>query len=230
MTAKRLRQLSEPTVSRLPVYQRIARELLRREVSAVDSETLGRLSGIAAATVRRDLAGLGSIGTRGAGYDVTVLISRIDEVLGQGHHYSVIVIGMGNLGTAIVNSNNFLIAGAQLHALYDIDPAVIGTDVAGFTVQDFAGELVPATMAVMCVPASAAQAVAERVVAAGTHAILNFAPQVLQNLPVGTAVRYVDFSIELQILAYHLTNGTGPLGGGLLRTLGLTAPLAGPNS
>jgi redox-sensing transcriptional repressor len=218
--------LSEPTISRLPVYQRIGRELERRGIQHIDSATLGQLSGVTATTVRRDLAGLGSIGTRGAGYIVSVLIDRIDEVLGQRNHYDVIVVGMGNLGRAIVNSSNFLIAGAQLIGLYDVDPNVIGTDVAGMTVQDFSREVVPATMAVICTPASAAQAVAERVVAAGTHAILNFSPQVLRNMPAGTAIRYVDFSIELQILAYHLTNGTGPLGGGLLRTLGLTTPMS----
>jgi redox-sensing transcriptional repressor len=229
MPSLRPKQLSEPTVSRLPVYQRIGRELERRGIQHIDSADLGQLSGVAATTVRRDLAGLGSIGTRGAGYIVSVLIDRIDEVLGQRNHYDVIVVGMGNLGRAIVNSSNFLIAGAQLSGLYDVDPLVIGTDVAGMTVQDFATDLVPATMAVICTPAAAAQAVAERVVAAGTHAILNFAPQVLTGLPAGTAIRYVDFSIELQILAYHLTNGTGPLGGGLLRTLGLTTPV-GPTT
>ena len=228
MSSKRPRQLSEPTVSRLPVYQRIGRELVRRSIQHVDSDTLGRLSGVAAPTVRRDLAGLGSIGTRGAGYDVAVLMEKIDEVLGQQLHYNVIVVGMGNLGRALVNSSNFLIAGAQLIGLYDVDPEVIGTDMAGITIRDFAGDVVPATMGVICTPPEAAQAVAERLVASGVHALLNFAPQVLRDLPLGTAVRYVDFSIEMQILAYHLTNGTGPLGGGLLRTLGLTAPLAHP--
>ena len=78
-------------------------------------------------------------------------------------------------------------------------------------------------MAVLCVPPDVAQEAADRLVEHDIHAILNFAPQVL-SVPIGTAVRYVDFSIELQILAYHLTNGTGPLGGGLLHSLGITPP------
>ena len=80
-------------------------------------------------------------------------------------------------------------------------------------------------VAVICVPPEAAQAVADRLVSAGIHALLNFAPQVL-NVPIGTAVHYVDLSIELQILMYHLNNGTGPLGGGLLHSLGIATPTA----
>ena len=92
-----------------------------------------------------------------------------------------------------------------------------------------AAEMVRATVAVICVPPEAAQEVADRLVAADVHALLNFAPQVL-NVPLGTAVHYVDFSIELQILMYHLNNGTGPLGGGLLHSLGIAAtnPLRTP--
>jgi redox-sensing transcriptional repressor len=90
-------------------------------------------------------------------------------------------------------------------------------------VRDFDEELAPATLAVICVPADAAQDVADRVVDNDVHAILNFAPQVL-SVPIGTAVRYVDVSIELQILAYQLTNGTGPLGGGLIHALGISRP------
>jgi len=80
---------------------------------------------------------------------------------------------------------------------------------------------------VLCVPAEHAQSAADRLVEQKIHAILNFAPQVV-NVPIGTAVRYVDFSIELQILAYHLTNGTGPLGGGVLHSLGISRPVAAP--
>jgi len=222
--AHRAKQLPEPTVARLPIYQRIVNEVIRRGIARIDSPTLGRLAGVAPATVRRDLSYLGPLGTRGAGYEVDVLARQIDEVLGHDLDYDVIVIGIGNLGRALVNSANFLIAGARLRGLYDVSESIIGTTVAGLTVQNFAGELAPATIAVLCVPASAAQEAADRLVDHHVHAILNFAPQVL-SVPIGTAVRYVDVSIELQILAYHLTNGTGPLGGGLIHTLGISRPV-----
>jgi len=218
----RPRKLSEPTISRLPVYQRIVEGWQRRGETRIDSALIGSLAGVTATTVRRDLAGLGTLGTRGSGYEVDVLVQRIGEALGHDRSYQVVVVGMGNLGRALVNSSNFLIRGAQLAALYDADPSVVGTDVAGHTVRDFAGDLVPATVGVICVPPTQAQAVADRLIAHDVHALLNFAPQVI-NVPLGTAVHYVDFSIELQILMYHLNNGTGPLGGGLLHSLGIAA-------
>jgi redox-sensing transcriptional repressor len=178
--------------------------------------------------VRRDLAGLGSFGTRGAGYDVSVLIERIADALGHDRLYDVVVVGIGNLGRALVNSTNFLIRGARLVALYDVDPEVVGHEVGGLIVQPLSNPIPKATVGVICTPGSAAQDVADRLVEADIHAVLNFAPQVV-TVPLGTAVHYVDFSIELQILMYHLNNGTGPLGGGLLHSLGIasTNPLRG---
>lgn len=218
----RARKLSEPTIARLPVYQRIAEGWAIRGLRRIDSQQIGELAGVTATTVRRDLAGLGSFGTRGAGYDVKILSERIGEALGHDREYDVVVIGMGNLGRALVNSANFLIRGARLAALYDVDPEVVGTHLAGHEVRSFTATIVPATVGVICVPPSAAQAVADRLIAADIHALLNFAPQVL-SVPLGTAVHYVDFSIELQILMYHLNNGTGPLGGGVLHSLGIAS-------
>ncbi len=230
MATSRLRskKLSEPTIARLPVYQRIAEGWFQRGASKIDSKQIGELAGVTATTVRRDLAGLGSFGTRGAGYDVSVLIERIAEALGHDRLYDVVVVGIGNLGRALVNSSNFLIRGARLVALYDVDPNVVGHEVAGHVVRDLGDEIPPATVGVICTPASAAQDVTDRLVEANIHAILNFAPQVVA-VPLGTAVHYVDFSIELQILMYHLNNGTGPLGGGVLHSLGIasSSPMRG---
>jgi redox-sensing transcriptional repressor len=216
----RIRRLSEPTIARLPVYQRIAEGFLRRGATRLDSRQIGELAGVTATTVRRDLAGLGSFGTRGSGYDPAVLIERIGEALGHDQSYDVVVVGIGNLGRALVNSSNFLIRGARLAALYDVDPTVVGARVAAHVVEPLEALHGPAAVGVICTPASAAQAVAERLVAADVHAILNFAPQVV-SVPLGVAVHYVDFSIELQILMYHRIHGTGPLAGGVLHSLGI---------
>jgi len=199
---------------------------MQRGQNRIDSRQIAELAGVTATTVRRDLAGLGTLGTRGAGYEVSVLNDRIGEALGHDRKYDVVVVGIGNLGRALVNSSNFLIRGAQLAALYDVDPDVIGTEVAGHVVRSLDEPIVPATVGVICVPPAAAQEVADLLVKANIHGLLNFAPQVIAT-PLGTAVHYVDFSIELQILMYHLNNGTGPLGGGLLHSLGLANPLRG---
>jgi redox-sensing transcriptional repressor len=222
----RARKLSEPTIGRLPVYQRIAEGWLNRGQKHIDSRQIGELAGVTATTVRRDLAGLGTLGTRGAGYEVSVLSDRIGEALGHDRKYDVVVVGIGNLGRALVKSTNFLIRGAQLAALYDVDPDVVGSEIEGHVVRSLDEAIVPATVGVICVPAHAAQQVADKMVKANIRGILSFAPQVITT-PLGTAVHYVDFSIELQILMYHLNNGTGPLGGGLLHSLGLTNPLRG---
>ena len=105
----RARKLSEPTIARLPVYQRIAEGWLARGQNRIDSRQIAELAGVTATTVRRDLTGLGTLGTRGAGYDVGVLNDRIGEALGHDRKYDVIVVGLGNLGRALVNSTNFLI-------------------------------------------------------------------------------------------------------------------------
>ena len=217
----RLRKLSEPTIGRLPVYQRIVESYLRRDIERIESSQIASLTGVTATTVRRDLAGLGQLGTRGSGYDVKVLNEKIGEALGHDRSYSVVVIGMGNLGHALVNSSNFLIRGATLAALYDADPAVVGTEVAGHVVRSINDPMIEATVGVICTPPSAAQAVADQLIAANVRAILNFAPAVL-NVPIGVAVHYVDFSIELQILVFHLLN-TVNFAGGVLHTLGITA-------
>jgi redox-sensing transcriptional repressor len=230
MVTSRLRakRLSEPTIARLPVYQRIAEGWRSRGESKIDSQHIAELAGVTATTVRRDLAGLGSFGTRGAGYDVGVLVERIAEALGHDRNYDVVVVGIGNLGRALVNSSNFLIRGARLVALFDVDPNVVGTSIAGLTVQSLDDPIPRATVGVVTTPPEVAQDVVDRLVEADIHAILNFAPQVV-TVPIGCAVHYVDFSIELQILMYHLNNGTGPLGGGLLHSLGIasTSPLRG---
>src|ERR1700722_17782410 len=137
MATPRLRskKLSEPTFARLPVYQRIAEGWYQRGERKIGSKQIGELAGVTATTVRRDLAGLGSFGTRGAGYDVQVLNERIAEALSHDREYDVIVVGIGNLGRALVISTNFLIRGVQLGALNDNAPDVVGSLIAGPVVK-----------------------------------------------------------------------------------------------
>jgi redox-sensing transcriptional repressor len=212
-TAPRRRRISEATVVRLPVYQRILAELLRGGTTTVSSEQLAARARVNAAKVRKDLSLLGSFGTRGTGYDVAFLISQIDRALGVGRDWPVVVVGIGNLGRALVNSEGFSSRGFRVTALFDADPSIIGQRVGPATVRHvdelarLAAEERPA-IGVVATPAEAAQEVADALVGIGVKSILNFAPRVL-TVPADVMLRYVDLSIELQVMSFYQSQVSG---------------------
>ena len=199
---------------RLPVYQRILAELVRNNVSTVSSEQLASLARVNAAKVRKDLSLLGSFGTRGSGYEPAFLISQIDHALGIDENWSVAIVGIGNLGRALTNSQGFVSRSFQINALYDIDPSVVGEEVGGVVVRhmDEIARLGPdecPSIGVIATPGWAAQQVADMLVDVGVTSLLNFAPRVLA-VPPQVHLRYVDLSIELQVLGFYRARQTGP--------------------
>lgn len=197
----------EATVSRLPVYLRALHALAEAGRTTVSSESLAAASGVGSAKLRKDLSHLGSYGTRGVGYDVTELVFQISRVLGLGQRWSVVLVGVGNLGQALAGYGGFDDRGFRIAALLDADPARAGEVVAGQPVRplDDLDDVVreqDVSIGVIATPAAAAQEVCDRLVAAGVSSILNFAPAVLQ-VPPGVDVRRVDLSNELQILSFH---------------------------
>jgi redox-sensing transcriptional repressor len=194
-------------VLRLPVYQRILGELVRGGASTVSSEQLASLARVNAAKVRKDLSLLGSFGTRGSGYDPEYLIAQIDRVLGLDANWSVAIVGIGNLGRALTNSAGFASRGCQITTLFDVDPEVVGDEIRGMKVRhmDEIATLRAAErpdIGVIATPGWAAQQVADLLVRIGVTSLLNFAPRVL-NVPTAVVVRYVDLSIELQVLGFY---------------------------
>jgi redox-sensing transcriptional repressor len=206
------KRIPEATVVRLPVYQRILSELLRIGATTVSSEQLAQLACINAAKVRKDLSLLGSFGTRGTGYDTAFLVSQINRALGEDRDWPVIIVGVGNLGRALVNSEGFHSHGFRVMALFDIDPGVVGQPVGPVIVrhtntlaaQDYQNT---GTIGVITVPAQAAQDVADAMVTIGVRSILNFSPTVL-NVPTEVMLRYVDLSIELQVMSFYQSRQT----------------------
>ena len=201
------KRIPEATVLRLPVYQRILAELARGGERTVSSERLAELARVNAAKVRKDLSLLGSFGTRGSGYDPEFLIAQIDRALGVEENWSVAIVGVGNLGRALTNSAAFASRGSHITALFDVDPAVVGEEIRGITVRhmDEIASLEPRErpdIGVIATPGWAAQGVADLLVGAGVTSILNFAPRVL-TVPPTVYLRYVDLSIELQVLGFY---------------------------
>jgi redox-sensing transcriptional repressor len=199
--------ISEATVARLPVYLRVLTSLAEGGVATVSSDVLAGAAGVGPAKLRKDLSHLGSYGTRGVGYDVEFLVYQISRALGLTQHYSVVIIGVGNLGQALAGYGGFGNRGFRVAALVDADRTRVGAVIAGVEVRHV-DELEAilkeheVSIGVIATPASAAQDVCDRLVGAGVTSVLNFAPVVL-SVPAGVDVRKVDLSIELQILAFH---------------------------
>ncbi|WP_068403080.1 redox-sensing transcriptional repressor Rex [Kribbia dieselivorans] len=201
------RGISDATVARLPEYLRALNGLAAQGISSVSSEELAEASGVRSAKLRKDLSHLGSYGVRGVGYDVDHLTYQISRELGLTHDWPVAIVGMGNLGRALAAYSGFATRGFKVAALLDADPKVVGEVIAGLAVSPM-GDL-PAIAAaqglsigVIATPATAAQQVADQLVAAGISSLLNFAPTVL-TVPEGVDVRKVDLSTELHILAFR---------------------------
>lgn len=200
-------------MARLATYLRVLGVLGDRSVTTVSSEELATAAGVNSAKLRKDLSFLGSYGVRGVGYDVTTLTDEISRTLGLTTHRAVALIGVGNLGQALAGYAGFATRGFRIAALVDADPARVGTSIRGLRVQDIADidRIVAESkiaIAVLSIPASAAQEVCDRVVAAGVTSILNFAPVVL-SVPPHVDLRKVDLAAELQILSFHENRKNG---------------------
>ncbi len=198
--------LPEATIARLPEYLR-ALHNLEDGSDTISSEGLAAAAGVNSAKLRKDLSHLGSYGTRGVGYDVALLIEQIEYILGLDQRRAVCLVGVGNLGHALAGYDGFASRGFRIVALFDADPAKVGERINGMTVRhidELRRVAVEEAIAigVIATPASAAQAVADELVAAGVTSILNFAPCVL-SVPANVDVRKVDLAIELQILSFH---------------------------
>lgn len=197
--------LSRATVARLPRYLHLLEDF--EEGDTVSSELLAEAAGANAANVRRDLSDLGFQGTRGVGYSVPNLRDRIRRELGIEKRRRVAIIGAGNLGTALARYSGLAKRGFDVVAIYDVDRQRVGELIGEVKIQHIAEMPTDCSnglfdMAIIAVPARAAQTVADGLVEAGISSLLNFAP-IRVELPAEVAVRQVDLSTELQILSYY---------------------------
>lgn len=197
------------TVYRLSLYQRGLQLLERNQIETVSSAALAKAAGVKPTQLRKDLTYFGQFGTRGLGYDVSALSNKLNEVLGTTRLQPVLLAGAGNLGSALLGYyDGFAKEGFEIVVALDVDTWRKHIGATKVKIRSFAEteEVVrehQVKMAILAVPATAAQEVVNRLVAAGVQAILNFAPLILQ-VPTNVVVNNVDLAIELENLSYFI--------------------------
>ena len=198
-------EIPDIVIGRLPVYLREL-DRLEREPGKLttSSHELAERLGISSAQIRKDLSHFGEFGKQGTGYHIHYLIDRLSEILRLTHEWPVALIGAGFLGHALASYRGFQRRGFVITCLFDNDPAKVGETVGELTVRDMSELRAEGIrIAILAVPADAAQATADRLVAAGVRAILSYAPASL-SVPPGVHVSYSDPVVQLQQMTYYL--------------------------
>jgi redox-sensing transcriptional repressor len=202
------KEIPDIIISRLPIYLRALQRMLEHGIQSTSSQELGEKVGISAAQIRKDLSQFGEFGKQGTGYYIPFLVDKLKHILHVDRLWDVAVVGMGDIGHAIARYQGFTNRGFCVTLLFDNDPAKVGDKVGDLVVLDIK-ELVSAIrseeikIAMLAVPAVAAQPVADKLVEAGVKSILNYAPVSL-SLPAHVRLQYIDPVIGLQRMTYYL--------------------------
>lgn len=211
---KRNTKVSTAVIRRLPRYYRQLSELQEGGVVRISSSALGKSMGLTASQIRQDLFCFGGFGQQGYGYKVDLLKEEIGEILGISQGHTLIVLGTGNLGRAIIQNFRFSANGFQLLAAFDVDPAVVGTRIAGVPVRhaDELEEFIAANrvdVGLLTVPIAAAQQMGDRLVEAGVRGIWNFTNYEITCTSQDVIVESVHFSDSLLALSYMISQREG---------------------
>lgn len=202
------KEIPDIIVSRLPRYLRVLQKKAKEGLNTTSSLELGQSLGISAAQIRKDLSQFGEFGKQGTGYPIHYLISQLELILKINRTWEMALVGSGDLGRAIARYQGFIDGGFRIAMVFDSDPQKIGTTIGEFVIYD-ARELIEKVkragirIAMITVPAIAAQEVANQLVKAGVLAILCYAPTVL-SVPESVHVQYIDPIIHLQRMTYYL--------------------------
>jgi len=195
-------------IGRLPIYLRALQRLTEQGIYNTSSQELGEIIGISAAQIRKDISQFGEFGKQGTGYSIPFLVERLQNILKVNRVWDVIVVGMGDIGHALARYNGFVNRGYQVTMVFDNDPNKIGRTINNLEIFSM-GTMVEKIkqnkikIAMLTVPASAAQEVATQLVKAGVKAILNYAPIHL-NVPSDVHVQHIDPATHLQRMTYYL--------------------------
>ena len=211
---KKNQEIPKATAKRIPLYFRYLKTLDQSGVKRIKSKEFSQMIQIPSATIRRDFSHFGELGRSGYGYDVPYLIEVFSNILNTEIEKRIALIGVGNLGKALINNNFRRNANLNIVAAFDSNPELIGTKINQIEVSDISDlkeiiEKEGITTVITTVPSSKAQEVIDEAVEAGVTAILNFAPKRLK-VPHNVQVQYIDLTTELQTLIYYDENYNHP--------------------
>ena len=195
-------------IGRLPIYLRALQRMADKGIQTTSSQELGERVGISAAQIRKDISQFGEFGKQGTGYRISFMMDKIREILKVNRIWDVVVVGVGDMGHALARYQGFVNRGFRIVMVFDNDQTKIGQKVGEFVVKDTstmieAIRVAGIQVAMLTVPAPAAQEVTDMLVKAGVKAILNYAPISL-SVPEGVRVQHIDPATHLQRMTYYL--------------------------
>lgn len=203
------RKISDAVIRRLPRYYRYLDDLHSKGIVRISSSLLGERMGITASQIRQDLSCFGEFGQQGYGYNVVALRGEVAKILGMDRNYTAVLVGVGNIGRALVENFCFEQYGFTLKAAFDINPDLVGKEMHGIVVHDFStldeilADIQP-DVAVLCVPKAMANDVANEICSVGVKAIWNFTNTELQVKDAEPIIENIHFSDSLLALGYYI--------------------------
>jgi redox-sensing transcriptional repressor len=209
-------EIPDVVIDRLPVYARALSSLERNGREVVSSQELGALLGVTPAQIRKDLSYFGRFGKQGRGYNVRRLLEELHQILGLDRKWRMVVVGVGQLGRAVLSYAGFAPQGFYIVGAFDVDGGVVGQCIGDLTVKPveqmqevLAGEHVD--IGIVATPASSAQRVIDALVECGVRAILNYAP-IAAHVPPQVRVKDIDPVLSLQSMTFYLKDAATPAG------------------
>ena len=202
-------EVPEVVIERLPQYLRALAHLEASGIDVISSQQLGELLQVTPAQIRKDLSYFGRFGKQGRGYSISHLLERLRHILGLDQAWNVAIVGVGRLGRSIISYPGFEPEGFRVVCAFDVDQQIVGQLEGGLTIHDFSNfkevaERENVKIAIVAVPATVAQEVIDRLIAAGIKAVLNYAPKSAIT-PGDVRIRNVDPVVALQSMTYYLS-------------------------
>ena len=207
-------EIPDVVIDRLPVYARALAALDRHGREVVSSQELGKQLGVTPAQIRKDLSYFGRFGKQGRGYNVRRLLEELHQILGLDRKWTMVVVGVGQLGRAVLSYGGFAPQGFIIVGAFDSDPSVIGDRLNDLTVRpveqmDQALSGLTVDIGIVATPAASAQSVIDALVKCGVKAILNYAP-IAAQVPPHVHIKDIDPVLSLQSMTFYLKNEVAP--------------------